>query len=114
MARNLIEWAMGLPDDADRNNTNEYEMKDTETDKEYCARINAKNEQAKQNMANYKEAKRLGLVRNGIEYDEYLRSTGQATNSGSSQQLAPGVTDHGNGDYTDSYGRECDRHGNRY
>lgn len=99
-----------IGDDNDRNSTNEYEMKNTETASEYCARINAKNEQAKQNMANFKDAKRLGLVNKGMEYDEYLRSTGQATDNA----LPPGVTDHGNGDYTDSYGRECDSKGNRY
>ena len=81
MARNIFQafgdmWAGGNSDSSDADLRSK---RPGETNEEYRARVSAATDKAKKNIEDFKEAKRTGVIDNGMSFDDYLIASGKAT-----------------------------------
>jgi hypothetical protein len=88
MARNLFQAMMGMPDD-----TGNQGKRDDETQEQHADRIKQERQQYKEclqetarkgqkGIDNYKkfmELRKNGVLKNGMDYDDYLRDKGETT-----------------------------------
>lgn len=78
MARNaFIAWWTG--DNSDPSDADLRSKRPGETNEEYLARVVAARDKAINNMEDFKQARKLGLIDNGMTYDQYLIESGKAT-----------------------------------
>jgi hypothetical protein len=83
VARNIFQVMFSMPDPEDKDSTS---LREGETREEFKARLlkqahenQARTDQAVENHKAYQEAKRLGIVNNALEWDDYLIASGKAT-----------------------------------
>lgn len=109
MARNPFHIVFGLPDPSDNSN---FSRQPNETREEFRERIrdqaNAAAEAAKKNAKDYQAAKDAGLVSNAAEWDEYLVTSGRATDI---EKTANGYKVNGQYMSDGEYDDWCTRHG---
>lgn len=79
MARNIFQGLGDMWTGGNSDNTGKHVKQENETNEEYFERIKSERDKAIKNLAQFKEARKLGLIDNGMTFDQYLIDSGKAT-----------------------------------